>query len=82
MFLLLLTTGLDSVTAFSSVASCLNNLGTGLGDAASSYQSLPDSAKWILTSAMLLGRLEIFSLLIILIPSYWRTNKAAEQIGR
>ena len=79
MFLLLLTTGLDGVTAFSSVASCLNNLGTGLGDAASSYQSLPDSAKWILTSAMLLGRLEIFSLLIILIPSYWRTNKAAEQ---
>ena len=60
MFLVLLSLELDIATAFSTVASCLNNLGPALGSAAGNYQSLPDAAKWILCFAMLLGRLEIF----------------------
>lgn len=72
LFLLLLATGLDFTTAFSTIASCLNNLGPALGEAAFSYQSLPNSAKWILTFAMLLGRLEIFTLLVLFTPTFWR----------
>ena len=72
MFLLLMATGLDIVTAFTTVASCLNNLGPALGDAYSNYQTLPDAAKWILTFAMLLGRLEIFTLLVLFTPVFWR----------
>ncbi|MFK0569565.1 potassium transporter TrkG, partial [Endozoicomonas sp.] len=72
LFLALLATGLDFTTAFSTIASCLNNLGPALGEAAFSYQSLPDSAKWILSFAMLLGRLEIFTLLVLFTPTFWR----------
>ena len=72
MFLALLALDLDIVTAFSSVASCLNNLGPALGEAAGNYQSLPDAAKWILASAMLLGRLEIFTILVLFTPTFWR----------
>ncbi len=72
LFLALLATGLDFTTAFSTIASCLNNLGPALGDATSSYQSLPDGAKWILAFAMLLGRLEIFTLLVLFTPTFWR----------
>ena len=72
MFLLLMATGLDIVTAFSTVASCMNNLGPALGEAAGNYESLPDVAKWILTFAMLLGRLEIFTLLVLFTPVFWR----------
>ncbi|WP_299731522.1 TrkH family potassium uptake protein [uncultured Endozoicomonas sp.] len=72
LFLVLLGTGLDFVTAFSTIASCLNNLGPALGEAAASYQTLPDSAKWVLSFAMLLGRLEIFTLLVLFTPTFWR----------
>ncbi|USE36681.1 TrkH family potassium uptake protein [Endozoicomonas sp. SCSIO W0465] len=72
LFLALLATGLDFTTAFSTIASCLNNLGPALGEAAFSYQSLPDTAKWILAFAMLLGRLEIFTLLVLFTPTFWR----------
>ncbi len=72
LFLALLATGLDFTTAFSTIASCLNNLGPALGEAAFSYQSLPDAAKWILAFAMLLGRLEIFTLLVLFTPTFWR----------
>ncbi len=72
MFLMLLATGLDITTAFSTVASCLNNLGPALGEAAANYESLPDAAKWILCFAMLLGRLEIFTLLVLFTPTFWR----------
>ncbi|MGB1271558.1 MAG: TrkH family potassium uptake protein [Endozoicomonas sp.] len=72
MFLALLGTGLDLTTAFSTVASCLNNLGPALGEAASNYDTLPDAAKWILCFAMLLGRLEIFTLLVLFTPTFWR----------
>ncbi len=72
MMLALLALGLDQVTAFSAVAACINNLGPGLGSVGANYAELSDGAKWILSLAMLLGRLEIFTLLVILTPSFWR----------
>lgn len=72
MFLALLSLDLDIATAFSTIASCLNNLGPALGEATGNYQSLPDGAKWILSFAMLLGRLEIFTLLVLFTPTFWR----------
>lgn len=64
--------GLDHVTAFSAVAACLNNLGPGLGEVATNYASIPDASKWVLMLAMLLGRLEIFTLLILFTPAFWK----------
>lgn len=72
MMLALMATGLDQITAFSAVAACLNNLGPGLGDVAAHYGNLSDAAKWILSFTMLLGRLEIFTILVLLSPSFWR----------
>lgn len=72
LMLLLLATGQDQVTAFSAVAACINNLGPGLGDVGENYGHIDDVAKWILCFAMLLGRLEIFTLLVLLTPTFWR----------
>jgi len=65
-------TGLDVLTAFSAAAACLNNLGPGLGGVAANYAGISDVAKWILCFAMLLGRLELFTLLILFTPTFWR----------
>lgn len=73
IFFGLLATGLDFETTWSAVGSSLNNLGPGLGDVAAHYGSIPDTAKWLLCFAMLLGRLEIFTLLVLLTPQYWRS---------
>jgi trk system potassium uptake protein TrkH len=70
--LMMLVAPVDFITAFSAVAACLNNLGPGLGDVALNYASLPGAAKWLLMVAMLLGRLEIFTLLVLLTPAFWR----------
>jgi trk system potassium uptake protein TrkH len=72
MLLILMMTGLDQITAFSAVAACINNLGPGLGAVGANYSEISDVAKWVLVFAMLLGRLEIFTLLVILSPSFWR----------
>ena len=72
MMLGLLALWLDQVTAFSAVAACINNLGPGLGTVGANYAGIGDGAKWILSVAMLLGRLEIFTLLVILTPAFWR----------
>ncbi|HEY5719445.1 MAG TPA: TrkH family potassium uptake protein [Gammaproteobacteria bacterium] len=72
MLLILMANGLDQVTAFSAVAACLNNLGPGLGDVGLHYASINDFSKWVLAFAMLLGRLEIFTLLVLLTPTFWR----------
>ncbi|NHC06683.1 trk system potassium uptake protein TrkH [Azonexus fungiphilus] len=74
MTLLLAFTGLDIVTAFSAVAASINNTGPGLGQVgpASTYAVLEDFQTWICTFAMLLGRLEIFTLLVVLTPAFWR----------
>lgn len=72
MSLLLAASGLDLITAFSAVAACMNNLGPGLGDVGSHYADINDPAKWILCFAMILGRLEIFTVLVLLTPAFWR----------
>ena len=72
MLLALLATGLDIVTAFSAVGACINNLGPGLAEVSVTYGQLPVTAKWILCFAMLLGRLEIFTLLVLFTPMFWK----------
>lgn len=72
MYLALAVTGLDLMTSFSAVAASINNLGPGLASVGVNYTSLNDPAKWILCFAMLLGRLEIFTLLVLLTRAYWR----------
>ncbi|MFO8151700.1 TrkH family potassium uptake protein [Thioalkalivibrio sp.] len=72
MVLLLMASGLDQVTAFSAVAATLNNLGPGLGDVGPNFASINDFSKWLLTLSMLLGRLEIFTVLVLLSPAFWR----------
>jgi len=72
LMLLLMALGLDMVTAFSSVTATLNNLGPGLGEVAANFQNLSDPVKWVLTFSMVLGRLEIFTLLILFTAAFWR----------
>jgi trk system potassium uptake protein TrkH len=72
--MLLLFSGLDVVTAFTAVVACVNNIGPGLGDVgpAVNYGSLSDFQTWVCTFAMLLGRLELLSVLVLFTPSFWR----------
>lgn len=72
LMLALLACELDPITAFSTLASCMNNLGPALGEASQHYAELSSSAKLILSVAMILGRLEVFSLLILFTPAFWR----------
>lgn len=72
LMLLMIHAGLDQVSAFSAVATCLNNLGPGLGVVANNFQDVGDMGKWIAIIAMLLGRLEIFTILILITPAFWR----------
>ncbi len=72
MYLGLALTGLDLMTSFSAVAASINNLGPGLANVGTNYADLNSTAKWILCFAMLLGRLEIFTLLVLLSPAFWR----------
>jgi trk system potassium uptake protein len=71
--LMLMASGVDNITAFTAVAACLNNLCPGLGEVAVNFDHLNDFSKWVLTVAMLFGRLEIFTLLILFTPAFWRT---------
>ena len=72
IMLLLMATGLDFTTAFSAVAASLNNLGPGLGEVAANYSSINEVAKGLLCFTMLLGRLEVFTLLVLFTPMFWR----------
>ena len=74
MTMLLAASGLDIVTAFSAVVACLNNMGPGLGQVgpATTYAVLNDFQTWVCTASMLLGRLELFSLLVVFTPAFWR----------
>ena len=71
LLLAVLISGPDLETAFSSVGACLNNLGPGLGMVSDNYSEINAFSKGILAFSMLLGRLEIFTLLIILTPMFW-----------
>ena len=70
--LILMFSGLDATSAFSSTAACLNNLGPGAGTVIENYNSLSIFSKSVLSFAMLLGRLEIYTLLIIFTPYFWK----------
>jgi trk system potassium uptake protein TrkH len=70
--LLMIHAGLAPLDAFSAVATCLNNLGPGLGEVAVTFQSVSDLGKLLGVVAMLLGRLEILTILVILSPAFWR----------
>lgn len=73
--ILLSLLGLDPLTAFSSAGTALANVGPGLGDTvgpAGNFSTLPDTAKWLLSFAMLLGRLELFTVLVLFTPTFWR----------
>ncbi|WEJ62899.1 TrkH family potassium uptake protein [Thiomicrorhabdus lithotrophica] len=72
LMLIIMALGVDQVTAFSAIAAMMNNLGPGLADVAANYQSMSDPVKWVLTFAMLLGRLEIFTLLVLFTAAFWR----------
>ena len=71
LLLVTLISGLDFESAFSAVGACLNNLGPGLGVVSENYSSISSFSKGVLAFAMLLGRLEIFTLLVILTPMFW-----------
>ncbi len=67
--------GLDLVTSLTAAATALTNVGPGLGDIigpAGNFSTLPDNAKWLISFGMLLGRLEIFTVLVLLTPYFWR----------
>ena len=74
MALALTLSGLDVITSFSAAVACINNLGPGLGNIgpATTYASLTDSQTWICSFAMLLGRLEFFTVLVIFTSAFWR----------
>lgn len=64
--------GMSTFDALNAVIACLNNLGPALGTVSSNFVDVPDSAKWVLTVAMVCGRLEVFTLLVILSPTFWK----------
>ena len=72
---LLSLTGLDFITSISGAATSISNVGPGLGSIIGpngNFSSLPDISKWILTLGMILGRLELFAILVLFLPSFWR----------
>ena len=74
--ILLSIIGLDPITAWSGAGSAVANVGPGLGEIigpSGTYQSLPGEAKWVLLIAMIVGRLEIVTALVVLTPAFWRT---------
>lgn len=70
--LALAATGLDFAVAFSAIVACINNMGPGIGPVATNFQSVSDTGTWICTFAMILGRLEVFPILVLLTPQFWR----------
>ena len=71
---LLMASGMEFISAFTAVIACITNAGPGLGEVgpAGSYAVLSDVQKWLCSAVMLLGRLEIFTVLILLTPAYWK----------
>src|SRR3569623_760723 len=70
--LIMMSTGLDAVTALSAVSASLNNMGAGLNTVGTTFEPVSSFGKWVLIFAMLLGRLEVFALLVLLTPAFWR----------
>lgn len=72
MLLGLLATGLNMTTAFGALAACISDTGASIGAVSSTFNPVSATAKWILIAAMVIGRLEIFTILVLLSPEYWR----------
>lgn len=72
IMLLFIATGLDDYSAFGATAATLNNLGPGLGEVAGNFASVSDGGKWVAMLAMIFGRLEIFTLLVLFTPAFWK----------
>ncbi len=72
ILIIVMLEGMDFVTAFSTVGATVNNLGPALGEAAANYKGLSSLSKLTLCGAMLMGRLEIYTLLVLFAPSFWR----------
>jgi len=72
LIFLVMLSGVDYTTSFSMIAATLNNLGPGLGDVINNYESVNDFNKWICVISMILGRLEIFTLLVLISPTFWK----------
>ena len=72
IMMLLMFAGLDQVTAYSATAATMNNLGPGLGEVAQNYGSVGETAKWILSFSMLIGRLEVLTIIAIFHRAFWR----------
>lgn len=72
--MLLAGTGLEIVSAFSAALACINNMGPGMNEVgpATTFASLTDFQTWVCTATLLLGRLELFTLLVVFTPSFWR----------
>jgi len=73
MLLVLVGSGLDQITAFSALAASINNMGPGLGRVAANFTDINDLAKWVCSLAMIFGRLEVFTLLVLVSPTFWRS---------
>ncbi len=74
MTMLLLATGLDAISAITAVLACINNMGPGLGlvGPSANYSVLSEFQTWVCTLTMLLGRLELFTMLVLFTPAFWR----------
>jgi trk system potassium uptake protein TrkH len=72
LMLMMMMFGVDQITAWSAVATCINNTGPGLGEVTSTFRDIPDPAKWISIAAMLVGRVEIFTFIVLLTPAFWQ----------
>ena len=72
LMLVLMAAGLNFETSFGALVACLANAGVGIGDVANNFEGLNNVCKWVLVFAMLAGRLEIFTVLVLLTPAFWR----------
>jgi trk system potassium uptake protein TrkH len=70
--LLLVASGLDVWSSFTAVAACVNVLGPAFGELGNNFQAVNDFGTWVLSFAMILGRLEYFTVLALFIPSFWK----------
>ena len=70
---IIMTSGIDATDSFYIVASSLNNLGIGLGSVSDNFAHVSDMVKWVMVVDMLFGRLEIFTLLVLFTPTFWRS---------
>jgi trk system potassium uptake protein TrkH len=70
--LLMIGTGMDTLSAYAAVATCLNVTGPGLGEVTSNFATVSPAGKWISVFTMLLGRLEMYTLFVLLMPAFWK----------